>query len=293
MHCKNAGFRHRLDQEWNSCEPWLVWFKLPGIRNQNANRDDHRVCHHLAGLITGQLQLPGVVLVEAPTRPPIWMLNELAGIRMHPRLHMATRRWCSMNLWPGDPPLQAETTLLCTRHLDSWPCRCSVSLQGHVGTRDEPQKLREARIQFLSCLIQDLVGIRPELPTEPHTDSPAVLAEPLEPDQPHETPTVRALLVADPASRAVAGTDAPHHDVGNPVKSAVEAYPTVERKRAKAAEAERKARGEEHVPRKKPQTVEQHFDDCGSDLSALDAAAGAEAHSAATGGAEASSRSSR
>ena len=67
------------------------------------------------------------------------------------------------------------------------------------------------------------VEVHTELPTDTLIGSPAVLAEPLEPDQPHEAPIVRALIVADPASRAVAGTDAPHHDVGNPVKSAVEA----------------------------------------------------------------------
>ena len=79
--------------------------------------------------------------------------------------------------------------------------------------------------------------------------------------------------MADPACRAVAGTDDPHHDVDNPVKSA-EAFPTLERKRAKAAEADRKARGEERAPRKRPQKVEQHFDDCGSELSSLAAGAG-------------------
>ena len=57
------------------------------------------------------------------------------------------------------------------------------------------------------------------------------------------------------------------------MKSA-EAYPTLERKRAKAAEADHKARGEERAPRKRPQKVEQHFDDCGSELSSLTAGAG-------------------
>lgn len=47
------------------------------------------------------------------------------------------------------------------------------------------------------------------------------------------------------------------------------AFPTGQRNQEKARRAARKEAGEEHVVRKRPQEVEQHFDDCGEDMTQL------------------------
>ena len=78
------------------------------------------------------------------------------------------------------------------------------------------------------------------------------------PEEEHIEPKVEALMNEDSANTA------PEEQEDNNTHGEQQVFPTEARTREKEKEAEMRKKGIVKNVRKKPQQVEQHFDDCGS-----------------------------
>ena len=127
------------------------------------------------------------------------------------------------------------------------------------------------RTLFRGGLLQVVLGIRPELlngdakMTATADDKDIKQVRFRLPDEENLRETQLSALLALPETPS----SGPELEAPDPPTTAIEAFPTEQRARAKELDAELKAKGFKKVVKKTPQVVEQRFDDCGSNLTPI------------------------
>ena len=217
-----------------------------------------------------QASANSIVIIDGNVNNLAWHLPELQEFAADKTMSTSRHQWCNYGV--SDPassrPSSAVTTVLSMCDIPSRDtCTCGRPKERHLG-RHPAQSMNLMRTLFLGGLLQVVLGIRPELlngdtkMTAMADDKDIKHVRFRLPDEENLRETQVSALLALPETPSFGlELEAPE-----PSTNAIEAFPTEQRVRAKELDAELKAKGLKRVAKKKPQVVEQHFDDCGSNL---------------------------
>jgi len=210
---------------------------------------------HLLMFVQRQLNLRNHAVVEVRTDAEVLQVNAIQNLVAAGKLQRTTHRWCSWGVKDGQgrPSARSVTVLSTLRLPDQCHCQCGTPAGQHCydgrkaihgSTRGGPPQWRaemDAMTRLGVTALADLVlkAVSTEVGTQPEYK----------------------MYDRDDDQEQV-----PQH--GDAKVSALH-YPTDQREREKQQEALNKAKGIEKVVQKRKQIVEQHWDDCGSDLSAI------------------------
>ena len=240
--------------------PDLVWINLFCAGTHHGSNSDKKAAIRLIRLMREQMGIQRHVVCTGHRRLNTWSLLALREAPQIPGFHHSAIQMC--NFFAG---LSSQFAVLSSFPLDpAWStCGCTRSTHDVPHTTTQQAATMSA---FAQKILELLVGIRPEFPTQfRQTPSPPPLT------------TVAPVPPVSPLPGSTLGHGGGIDDeqpddlrTGQPTVAArfvEEAFPTEESKRQKEKEKERKKRGE--TAKKKKQIVEQVFEDCGADFSPL------------------------
>ena len=237
-----------------------MWINLFHAGTHHGSNSDQKAAKNLIRIMKEQMGIQRHAVCTGHHRLNTWSLLALREAPQIPGFHRSVLHMC--NLFAG---LSTQFAVLSSFSLDPAWSTCGCTRATHDVLHTTTQQIA-TMAAFAQKILELLVGIRPEFPTQ-FSRKPSL--PPLTTVAP--VPTVSPL----PGStlQTGGGSDDEQPDnlrTGQPTVDArfvEEAFPTEERKRQKEQEKERKKKGE--TVKKKKQTVEQVFEDCGSDFSPL------------------------
>ena len=268
--------------------PQLLWLAAVGVGTPRGTKRDKQAMRITTRMTRAQLDSGGEVIIDGDVQSLFWDQAEIGELARSPRLRRSKHRWCNYGVMVDGAPSSRLSRILTTFEIEpAETCNCGRALSEHISHHAAPAPLRQ---QFVAKLLSTCVGTRPELHQMLTGRQPGDPSLGL--DGNGRLP-VRA-VAADPSTSSslqhlASNTDEREHrerprrvrfrepDEENyddrkiePLHAVdVTAFPTEQRLRAKAQEAALKAGGKAKTVRKKPQIVEQHFDDCGSCMDPL------------------------
>ena len=287
---------NRLADQLHADKPLLLWIRLAGPACGSGNRRDDRRATYLVRLALEQMASGRHLIIEGNQRSEGWTLRPIRELQQHD-LHETLHVWCRYQN-PSDDVCNSVTRIWSNVRLtDCRECMCRTDRR-HFASKQLPDHKRVEAI-VLAHIIRDLSQCsdtrdkQPESISEPRvvslisspndqqTSSNAVLKKTrFESDlhkdkqyqQRHQTCATSAVSQQVlPRDETLASTNPESHSqdrLRNPTSATTssnssQSFPTEQANRQK----ERKKLG---LPiKKRKQTVEQHKDDVGDDLSSI------------------------
>ncbi|CAK0897272.1 unnamed protein product [Prorocentrum cordatum] len=266
QHSKQAEYyrnviqqRSRREQFWwadslRHRRPELAWISLAQPGTARGTRNDKRAKRFECRIARAQLEGHRLCVVEADEGSAAWDMPDILELIDDGRWHMGRLRWCNLGVRDarGFPAAQV-TRIFSSSYFDDHDakCRCGWPPGRHV-TRKTAADRPDFKAKGVSALVKRMVaagcidgGVR----------SRTVALE--------EAGVEQSRRELHPPGRVSFADDV--DDAGCKVSALAASFPTEQRTRDKA----RKAADPDRKVKKRPQEVEQVFDDCGSDFTKL------------------------
>ena len=285
LHSK--GHYHQLADSLQNQVPHVLCVRLAGPCMGSGNSRDAKRMEFLCRLVQLQMSLGNHVLLDANLKSCAWSLRPLRELLSQGSLHDSRHKWCR---YPSD--VTGDSVNKCfavTRIVTSWPlqsrsdCHCDPSVK-HVPIKQ--LSVAEAADQERS-LLDAVISSMPDAPGGNRQPELKVFASHNKPDrvslkqfaqhvstpkaeQPVKLIDANAVVSVSSSehSQAVAQPEQPLKVVTLDQTLEQASFPTEQAEKQKA----RKKAGVVSVKRK--QTVEQHHDDVGDDLSSINITSG-------------------
>ena len=276
-------------------QPDLIWIRLPGMVNAQGCKQDRARALNVMRLSLLQIDLGGHLVIDGDQHNKSW--NNMDIQFLH-RLQSSMHRWCNYGMKhpDSDQPLSTTTRILSTFTLDTHlHCQCGVAYDQHTaaGRDSGTQWARDAESvrQYVSAsteLARELRSFRlhkeaavqsttlspPDSTSFSHSSKQPSLRK-VHFDATDKEDNVNSAVVVGVSgnSNCFGEGGTAQSSITSEISTRLqeyldEAFPTVAAIRAKEKRKADKAAGKE--VQKKLQTVEQHHDDCGDDLTAID-----------------------
>ena len=265
-----------------------VWIDLQEARQFAGQERTHQVCNRLS-VIMSWARRQSVPVCLSALRRTAWTHPAIQQLVQTNSMHVTHHRWCAAGakILQSAPASSVQHRVLSTFPLQAHPCRCSPGTE-HVFDLDMAKECGGARVrakaeeQAISCIIPALEASLPggrSLGSEEQSDPFStdvyvackvcglvqqgshcnVCESSLREEQGgQESPDKPAATFVQPilASAAPPGSS--------------EAYPTSQKLLQRERVKQQKASGQpEPAKAKRRKAVEQHFDDCGEDISSI------------------------
>ena len=259
----NKEVAHRYCQDLERQQPGILLVGLFSSGTARGNKRDRLAATTLATVLTLQANAGRHIIVDGGKNIHTWFMAELRTATTHKALHQYMVAWCNLGLKEDGQASVRTTRVLSTINASLYPCACGTPPDQHTMTKNRNATDEKTLFDnFYYSLYQKLCGTRPEFksskaPVPPVTDAVVETGQ-------KEDAVVA--LCAEPAKPILTLPDSPTSASNFAHELEVRSFPTEQRK---LQQARFKEKGKPAAIRK-AQVVEQHFDDCGSDFSALD-----------------------
>ena len=287
------GQEERWTDSLHHQQPELIWISLAQPGTARGTRNDKRAKRFECRIARAQLEGHRYCVVEADEGSAVWDMPDIIELRDDKRWYTGRLRWCNLGVRDsrGSPASQI-TRILSSGYFDDYDakCRCGWPAGRHV-TRKTAADRPDFKARGISTLVKRMVAAD-RFDGDTRSDavdgsSSSALATSrqetkgdVRPGSSHTSPTT----TGPSGSRTTALKEADEEqslreqrrpgrvsfaddvdDTGCKVGALIASFPTEQRNRDKA----RKALDSERKAKKRPQTVEQVFEDCGSDFTKL------------------------
>eukprot|EP00439_Symbiodinium_sp_Y106_P057262 s2270_g8.t1 len=283
-----AGYDDVLDQVKRSAYS-AVWVDLTDARQFAGQQRTSQVCSRLQ-VLAGLAQRQSTPFILSATGAKAWSHPAVQELVYKNNFYVSRHHWCrfGIRLSPGIQASSAYHKVMSTIPLSDHPCTCEASVvhsfdlglnQGEPGTArlraDAERQVTSRIIATLAAAAATAASPGSSTRTDPicivttSTTTAQQLPSTTSSTSVSSARTVRFNLGAE-AKDPECSLDPPQHLAEAQGNATSAAFPTdqkiQQREKAKAL----KASGVEPPPaRKRKKPVEQHFDDCGEDLSSL------------------------
>ena len=240
---KVLGQEDKWAETLQAQQPDLVWIALSQPGPGRGNRNDRRAQKFEVRMARAQASAHRQFILEADEQSNAWFVLETSELMHEPTWHYGVIRWCNLGVTDRrGRPAAVATRIVSNREFDDADadCHCGRPAASHV-TRKRAADPPHFTGRGTSALVARLASWAAIGDSRPGAES-------------RRQRRRQGVTFADEVD-----------DSDFKVESLVASYPTQQRVRDK----ERRAADPEREVRRRPQTVEQHFDDCGSDFSIL------------------------
>ncbi|CAK0852886.1 unnamed protein product, partial [Prorocentrum cordatum] len=219
-------------------QPELVWISLAQPGTSRGTRNDKRAKRFECKIARAQLEGHRCCIVEADEGSAVWDMPDILELLDDRRWHAGRLRWCNLGVRDARGSPAAQTTrIVSSSYFDDHDakCRCGWPAGRHVTRKTAADRL-DFKARGVSALVKRMVaaGCFDGGASEQRRPGRVSFADDVD-------------------------------ETGCKVSTLTASFPTEQRTRDKA----RKAADPERKVKKRPQTVEQVFDDCGSDFTKL------------------------
>ena len=266
-----------------------VWVDLTDARQFGGQERTTQVCNRLA-VIMNWAQRQDVPVCFAATRRAAWQHPAIQQLLYRDKLWVSHHCWCAfgVKLLPTTVASSVKHKVLSTVRLPSHQCQCSKQTE-HCFELDQDKGAGSAKaragveeqvvsriVATLGQVVRSTAGPGSEKPSDPFSTHAYHVCRSCGLKQPGAYCNVCSeASCTDPNAQAYpVSSVAPHGD--SPAPSNAEpleqdrSYPTEQKIHQKERSKQRKEQGQpEEIRPRKRKPVEQHFDDCGEDLSSI------------------------
>ena len=270
----NTGQTNTIGAELKSYKYRMVWINHPKLSNKQRTYA-HMTCLVNWAVLCSQLGIPYVMFGSFGKK---WNDPQLIAATDSKTLHKRHHRLCHYGL-TVDPSLKGPSSVcyitLSTVVLPAHPCRCEVSQTEHTMDLKSAEKNSAtlsdaAQVKLVAKMLPDLMSeVNRTTATYPTLNDNSTTTDNHDKPLP-EVPTFPGLQDDHTSTDKTSKIKRQQRKAANRTtyfSDNVASFPTDSRERQKVLEKERKAAGIEPV--KKNKFVEDHSDDCGTDISGL------------------------